>query len=134
MVMPNLVTVKDILQDVGVNVFTHPSHNSQDKLDSSELQLPDTFPENMVVAIQPNEEYDEKYWLAKIIEQITPTTYRVHYFKYHGKQQNYKLDRGKNAKGICPIGAIMVAGVNFNENGSVTAASLRHINYAVINL
>jgi hypothetical protein len=35
--------------------------------------------------------------------------------------------RGEYAYGICPHEAVLVAGINFNDNGSITAASLQLI-------
>jgi hypothetical protein len=93
--------------------------------------IPDFLPENMIVAIRPSEEYQDKYWIAKILKQSSDRNYRVHYYKYNGAKKSFTLCRGKDAKGICPIGAILVAGVNLNVNGNVTAASLRHIEYAL---
>jgi hypothetical protein len=75
------------LQDTDLNMYIHHSHNVQDHILPEELQIPKNIPENMIVAIKPDEEYNVKYWLAKIICKTSKNNYQyiILYFFTNGR-------------------------------------------------
>lgn len=134
MLQPDITRVKQFLQDVDLNVFVDRT-NAQDDLDATEVVVPSEIPLNMLVVVRPGTGalVNEAFWLARVIEVLDSGRYKLRYFKHDSSKKKWAPGIGKAWYGTCSHDAILLAGVNMNEDGSITAASLRHINFVVKN-
>ena len=146
MCVSNATKVKEFLQDVPLNVYT-TRNNIQDDIDPSELLIPVEVPVNMMVAVRVgmqnnntvnkifNEKHTniiagtgalqtEKFWLARVIDILDSGTYKLRYFKQQGGTKKWIPGIGKSWYGTCSNASILVAGVNLNEDSTITAASM----------
>jgi len=65
------------------------------------------------------------------IQNEKPLSYRVRYYDWSRNHKCWLLQRGKGAYGTCPHESILLFGVEFNSNGTLTAATLNHLNYVL---
>ena len=75
----------------------------------------------------------ETFWLARVIDILDSGTYKLRYFKQQGATKRWAPGIGKTWYGTCTNASILVAGVNMNEDSTITAASMRLINYVLQN-
>ena len=97
------------------------------------MTIPSEIPVGMVVAVWSSVGSDDFFWIAKVTNVTAAGNYKLRYYKYNISTKAWAPGRGKYWKGTCSHGAIIHAGINFNENQTITAAILRHINNNVTN-
>ena len=121
-----------------------------EKMDSQYLQIPASIPDDSIIACIPEPSSKDFYWIAKIISthSTNPLTYKVRYYDWSGNSHAWILMRGKRAYGIfsivfvknfyllyitgtCPHEGVLLYGVQFNNNGTLTAATQNHLNYVL---
>jgi len=126
MAFPNLFTVKAILQDVDINMWLE-NRNAQDDMDIEEIILPENIPNGSVIVVRPSTGSLDLFWIAQVESQSTNKRYQLHYLKKNEKSKVWSLGKGNYWRGTCSKESVLHVGVNFNENGTMTAASRRII-------
>jgi hypothetical protein len=98
---------------------------------SEQIQLPDTIPEHMLVAIRPDPNlYRESFWIAKVLDQLDSGKYRIRFYECH-KGGKWKKANGKHNVIIVNKDTILYAGVVLNQNQTMSVGSQRHIDYVL---
>lgn len=120
--------VRTLLNDVDLDIWFE-DRNPQQELDSVEIQMPDSIPDYTLVAIRPDPQlYQEPFWIAQILYQISAKKYRIRYYgcKKGGK---WKKLTGKENEVTINKNTIVYAGVVLNQNQTMSAGSQKHIAY-----
>lgn len=121
--------MKQFLQPTVLNVVV-AEHSAMGKVRNELVTVPQVVPVGMVVAVKPDDGADQ-YWLAKVSEVTSkqPLKYKLHYYEHNKQLKAWKLMKGKFSVGSCPHGAVLFAGVEFNQNGSMKKDSAEKIKY-----
>ena len=122
--------VKKFLQPTEINV-TVENESAMSKVRKELVIVPERIPVGMVVAVLPDKPED-RYWLAQVVEvEEQPLKYRLHFYERNNQLKIWKLMKGKRSHGSCQHGAVIFAGVQFNQNNSMKKDSADKILYAL---
>ena len=122
--------VKNFLQPTEINV-TVENESAMSKVWKELVIVPERIPVGMVVAVLPDKPED-RYWLAQVVEvEEQPLKYRLHFYEHNNQLKIWKLMKGKQSHGSCQHGAVIFAGVQFNQNNSMKKDSADKILYAL---
>lgn len=126
--------IQEFLQDTDISMATS-SRSAQEVIDSSLLSIPETIPVGSIIACLASKASKQRYWIAKVLNVHAehPVIYKVRYFDWSVNLKAWTLQRGKNAYGTCPHESVLLFGVQFNTNGTMTAATMNHLNYVLHN-
>lgn len=91
--------------------------------------MPLNIPVGMVVAVRPDNNSTDQYWLATVTEvcQTTPIKYNLRYYQFNKSKKHWILMKGKQAYVVVKLAGILFAGVEFNQNMTISAASMKCI-------
>ena len=125
--------VNRFLQPTIVNIVVE-DQTAISKVRNELVIIPELIPVGMVIAVSPNNGEDP-YWLACVTAIIShqPIKYKLHYYERNKQHKVWKLMKGKYSSGTCPHGAVLFAGVEFNQNGSMKKDSTEKISYMLSN-
>lgn len=128
--MVNNVTLKQLLQDVDVHIVT-TNHNSQHLIDAELVTIPAEIPNLINIAVQPSAGYFDLYWLACVENKKTtqPLVYNLQYYQYNKTKKGWNLMCGNQAYGTTPHNAILLVGIEFNNNISLKADHVKLLQY-----
>jgi hypothetical protein len=87
----------------------------------------------MDVAVTPSSNSQDSFWVANILslKSEQPLIYNIRYYNYSKSKKGWVLMKGEGAYGWVPHTAILAAGIEFNANKSMKAASVQHITNAI---
>ena len=90
------------------------------------VPIPSYIPVGMIIAVQPSRTSVESYWLAVVTSKRSnsPLVYNVRYYNQKKVSAKWQLMRGPGAYGYVPHGAVIGAGVELNNDGSMKKSSL----------
>jgi hypothetical protein len=122
--------VKTFLQDVSIHL-TVEERSSQNHVDVDLITIPSIIPNKMVIAVKPTKISTDKYWLAQVVDKKDddPLTYNLHYYTYSKQKKGWVLMKGNNAWGTTPHSAVIYAGIEFNQNQTMKAHCIRHLQH-----
>lgn len=116
------------MQDVSIRI-TVEEHSSQHHVDLDLLTIPAVIASKMVIAVKPTKTSTDKYWIAQVVSQkcSDPLEYNLHYYQYSKQKNGWVLMKGNKAWGSAPHSAVIYAGVEFNQNQTIKAHCMRHL-------
>ena len=114
-------------------VDVHSGRNSIGSAKDHHVSVPAHVPNGMDIAVTPSANSLEKFWVANIVSVKTeqPLVYNIRYYNYSKSKKGWVLMKGEEAYGWVPHSAILAAGIEFNANKSMKAASVQHITIAL---
>ena len=132
---PHVLTQAEIgqyLQDTDIHMATS-TRTALERMDSSFLTIPEQVQPNTIIACVASKSSQDRYWIAQILEVQSedPNVYKVRFYDWSVNQRSWTLQRGKRAHGSCPHDSVILLGVQFNLNGSLTAATVNHLNFVL---
>ena len=94
-------------------------------LTNHDIPVPSQIPVDMVVALTPAKSSKEMFWIAKVcsVKSEIPLQYNVRYYHFSKQKKCWVLMKGAGAYGFAPHSAIIAAGLQFNNNFTLTSAS-----------
>ena len=124
--------INNYLQDTTVKVVLG-SNSSAASASNYNIPVPALVPNEMVVAVIATAASNDKYWVAKVlnVKSDEPLTYNLRYYSFSKAKKGWMIMRGTTAYGSVAHSAIMVAGLEFNQDLSMKASSVKRISHAL---
>ena len=93
------------------------------------IPVPELILSDMVVALTPAKSSKEMFWIAKVCstKSSAPLQYNVRYYQFSKQKKCWVLMKGAGAYGTAPHSSVIAAGLQFNPNFTLTAASRKLI-------
>lgn len=122
--------MKQLLQDADIHIVA-TQHNSQHLIDVELVTIPSEIPDLMNIAVQPSAGYSDLYWLARVESKKTdqPLVYNLQYYQYNKTKKGWNLMRSNQAYSTVPHNAILLAGIEFNNNMSLKADYVKQLQH-----
>ncbi len=124
--------IKEYIQDTEIK-FIVTNENSMSHIAPEMISIPARIPIDTDVAVCPTKKSTDQYWLANItgILQEDPLVYELHYYNFNKQKKVWIKMKGNGAYGKCPHKAVIMAGINFNKDGSLTAHSKQQLTHVL---
>jgi hypothetical protein len=121
--------VASYLQKTEVAIVVNNNLSSVTAAKGYDIPIPAVIPTNMIIAVRPSANSQDKFWLARVtdLRSEQPLTYNIRYFLFNKNKKAWGLMKGAGAYGWVAHTAIIAAGIEFNNNNSMKASSVKLI-------
>ena len=121
-----------LMQDVSVSI-TIGQHSSVSNATAYPIPVPTELPVGMMVAVKAANNSADKFWIAVIQSERSddPLQYNLRYYAFNKSKKGWYLMKGASAYGWAPHEAILVAGLELNQNCSMRESSIKRITQAL---
>jgi hypothetical protein len=128
----NQELIKNYLQDTLIRVVVG-NINSTTSAANYHIPVPARIPEKINIAVRAPANSQDCYWVAIVLSEKSeqPLVYNLRYYNYNKSKKNWVLMKGTSAYGWVSHSAVLVAGLEFNNDNSMKAGSVKHVTAAL---
>ena len=125
--------IDSYLQQLSVTVTVLNNRNSIGATKSHYVLVPAHILDDMNIAVTPTANSQDKFWvaLAGTVKTEQPLIYNIRYYNYSKFKKGWVLIKGEGVYGWVPHKAIIAAGIEFNNDKSMKASSVKLITTAL---
>jgi len=125
--------IDSYLQQIPVAVTVLNNRNSIAASKDHYVPVPARIPNGMNIAVTPTANSQDKFWVALTgtVRTEQPLIYNIRYYNFSKSKQGWVLMKGEGAYGWVPHSAIIAAGIEFNNDKSMKASSVKLITTAL---